>query len=70
MKNSNQETKFRRAGIDKVMHDGHTQPHEVTSVEGEPFPRVIRAIIQSLFSSALRIMLRHTNISRRKISAL
>jgi len=26
------------SGIYKVMHDGHTQPHEVTCIEGEQFP--------------------------------
>ena len=26
------------SGIYKVTHDGHTQPHEVTCIEGEQFP--------------------------------
>lgn len=27
-----------KSGIYKVTHDGHTPPHEVTCVMGEPFP--------------------------------
>ena len=27
-----------KSGIYKVTHDGHTHPHEVTCVMGEPFP--------------------------------
>jgi hypothetical protein len=30
--------KVLKSGIYKVMHDSKTQSHEVTCVEGEPFP--------------------------------